>query len=982
MRISPDRDQHRQLLPLNIPSRWRFLALCLASIAIWWLFRHKDVVGGTSEGSDVRVQLAWKRFEESLHQCSAIKQFPTKLDPQNRTANPRWNDISGQRRPIILRNATLFDGESIHPGPMDIMLDKGLITKVSSTASASLARGPYQQVEEYNVHLRFVTPGLVDMHSHHSIGAWPSAGGTNDDTNEMLTEWGPMTPFLRSLDGLKASDEAFKLVASGGITSSLILPGSANIMGGEGFSVKNARNSGRYKEYVVEETLLEYGIPEEQRVRYMKLACGENPKQIYHHNRMGNAWILREHLAKARDLLTAQDEYCMLANAVSASTDKAKQDFIKAEGSMPVKRELESTVGLLRGRVAFHNHCYLPEDMETMMRLTAEHDIRIKAFHHAIEAWQVPHMLKSRTENITIATFAEFSLYKWESYFPSLAAGKILNDHGIAVAYKSDHGLAETNAKYLAYQAGVAHAFCLPEEKSLQAITSVPAKALDLDNRIGYVRAGYDADIVIWDSHPLAIGATPLQVFIDGNPQLESSDVKLSMGLTFQDPLPDDTHIPVAPPMRSEPAAADRISFCARAHRANSSYVITGITRSFLDGHPAMRHVTVGIQSNNMTLVIENGRITCLSGGDDCDQRLIQQDQEQVTTLHLRSGHVLPGLTAVTASLGLTEITLNFDSGNGMADPRRDVSRPDNIDFAKYGVQLEGKAFARARMGGITRAISPPLSLGGFLHGVSVGISTDTSLSLHNGGIFQPDVGLHVTLDSSAMLTYGTISNSVAKIRRLIMDGLGSFNATVFGDVASGRLPLIIHANNHWDIQQIISIKRDFPTTGIVILGGAEAPLVASEISQANISIILTENRPAPAEFRHRDAVVGPPLTPCIARLLKEAGVTFAISLVPTTLPGDYRLHALALEAGWTAKCAALGSTEAVKLVSSNVEDILGLERSSDIVIWEGNPLEFGASVVFAFAAQASALAGENYRERDLSTSKLQLASCWPQEGN
>lgn len=104
--------------------------------------------------------------------------------------------------------------------------------------------------------------------------------------------------------------------------------------------------------------------------------------------------------------------------------------------------------------------------------------------------------------------------------------------------------------------------------------------------------------------------------------------------------------------------------------------------------------------------------------------------------------------------------------------------------------------------------------------------------------------------------------------------------------------------------------------------------------------------------------------------------------LLSTALPGDYRLHALALEAGWTAKCAALGSTEAVELVSSNVEDILGLERSGDIVIWEGNPLEYGATVVFGFAAQDGASTGETSRARDLSTRKLRLTSCWPQEDN
>ncbi|KAF7556147.1 hypothetical protein G7Z17_g1641 [Cylindrodendrum hubeiense] len=707
----------RAMLPRNFASiRW-LVALCAVSITASWLFKLGAVFDTPLTTSPHELHHVLKRFEDSLQQCKSLKTFPSRLDPQNRTVNPRWNRVSGQQRPVVLTNATFFDGTSVYPEPMDITFEKGLITRLAPTASSLTSAGFNALFEIYNVHLRFVTPGLVDMHSHHSLGVWPDTGGANDDVNEMQTEWGPMTPFVRVLDGLKAYDEAFMLIASGGITSSLILPGSANIMGGEGFAVKNARNSGEHREYVVEETLLEYGVPEEQRVRYMKLACGENPKDVYGHTRMGNAWILRAHLAKARELLTRQDDYCLAASVASTSSRSTQHDFVKAAGKFPAIPELESTVALLRGRVAFHNHCYLPEDMETMIRVTSEQDIKIKAFHHAIEAWQVPHMLKRKAENITIATFAEFSLYKWEAYSPSLAAGKILNDHGIPVAFKSDHGIAETNAKYLAYQAGVAHAFRLPEDKALQSITSIPAKALDLDYRIGYALPGYDADIVVWDSHPLAIGATPLQVFIDGVPQLESSKVKRSMGTTFKDPPSPSSGVPMVPPMRS--------------------------------------------------------------------------------------------LTTVTASLGMTEIVLSPDTGNGLIEPTRDAMKPENINFAKYGVQLQGKAFSRARMGGITRAVSPPTCMGGFLLG--------------------SDVGLHITLDSSAKLTYGTIGNSIAKLRKLITDGHGFLNATVFGEVATGKLPLIIHANNHWDIQQVIAVKMDFPSTKLVILGGAEAPLLSQQ---------------------------------------------------------------------------------------------------------------------------------------------------------
>lgn len=128
------------------------------------------------------------------------------------------------------------------------------------------------------------------MHSHHYVEAWPAVVGTSDG-NEMHTDTGPLTPFVRVLDGLKAWDIGATIVASGGVTSSLILPGSANIMGGEGIMVKNILKGGENAEPVVEEILLEHGIDASDRRKYMKMACGENPKGAYGpgRTRMGNA---------------------------------------------------------------------------------------------------------------------------------------------------------------------------------------------------------------------------------------------------------------------------------------------------------------------------------------------------------------------------------------------------------------------------------------------------------------------------------------------------------------------------------------------------------------------------------------------------------------------------------------------------------------------------------------------------------------------
>ena len=133
---------------------------------------------------------------------------------------------------------------------------------------------------------------------------WPLLSST-DDTNEMNPAFGPLTPFVRIIDSLKAYDYATTVIASGGVTTSLILPGSANIMGGEAVVVKNVLKSGDNEEFVVEELLLEHGEPVEHRRRYMKMACGENPRGVYKHTRLGNAYIFRKQvsISKSSEIL-------------------------------------------------------------------------------------------------------------------------------------------------------------------------------------------------------------------------------------------------------------------------------------------------------------------------------------------------------------------------------------------------------------------------------------------------------------------------------------------------------------------------------------------------------------------------------------------------------------------------------------------------------------------------------------------------------
>lgn len=334
-------------------------------------------------------------FAEGLNKCHQARsrghQATQMFEYQQ---NSRWNPITGQQIPIVIKGASFFDGDSTRNGTFDIIFESGVIQSVSPASTQnSIPKGAHV------IDGGFVTPGLVDMHSHHLLLPFPHLPSTSDVNERPLL--GPITPFVRALDGFKPYDPAIKIIASGGVTSSLVLPGSANIVGGEAYMVKNLPLPGPADEPVVDELLLEHGLPENSRQRYLKMACGENPKGIYGNTRLGLTWLLREQLEKARELLERQTTWCKAAFEIEASTfakTRRISNFLKSEGKRPDSFELETLLALLKGELNVNVHCYEPEDFERMLSVLHEFGVHPRAFHHALEAWQVPELLKHLEE--------------------------------------------------------------------------------------------------------------------------------------------------------------------------------------------------------------------------------------------------------------------------------------------------------------------------------------------------------------------------------------------------------------------------------------------------------------------------------------------------------------------------------------------------------------------------------------------------------
>lgn len=254
----------------------------------------------------------------------------------------------------------------------------------------------------------------------------------------------------------------------------------------------------------------------------------------------------------------------------------------------------------------------------------------------------------------------------------------------------------------------------------------MPAHSLEIDHRVGYVRPGYDADLVVWDSHPLSLGATALQVYVDGKPTLDPKKVSDSLsGVSSY----SNEHNLSPPSVRKVLSPDVRTEICEEIEKEGAKFIVKGITTSYLD-----EFVTSGY---NHTLIIQNGKIVCFDSESLCSTH-----SEGGAIINLENGHVSHGLTAVSESLGLTEISGEADAGDGLVGQKASSIDPKAVVYAKYGIHLEGKAFPRARIGGTTRAITAPMAYG-FVGGVSVGIKTSGKKSILNGGIFQDDVALH-----------------------------------------------------------------------------------------------------------------------------------------------------------------------------------------------------------------------------------------------
>ncbi|MBW2540473.1 MAG: amidohydrolase [Deltaproteobacteria bacterium] len=395
----------------------------------------------------------------------------------------------------LLEGATVLTGTGQRLDGADVLMRDGKIFAVGGGLDA----GDATSVDASGM---WITPGVIDVHSH--LGVYASPGvAAHSDGNEMSK---PVTAEVWAEHGVWPQDPGFVAALAGGVTSIQILPGSGNLIGGRGVTLKNV--PGR--------DVMDMKFPGAP--HGLKMACGENPKSFYGGQgqspmtRMGNVAGYRAAWIEAADY---RDEKA----AAEDGTGEAPTRDLK----------LETLAGVLDGEILVHNHCYRADEMSLMLDVAREFGYRISTFHHAVEAYKIADLLAEN--DVCAAVWADWWGFKMESYDGIRENAAILDRAGACAVIHSDDeiGIQRLNQEAAKVMGAAAQVdLQIPPERAIQWITRNAAKSLGILEQTGTLEPGKMADVVVWDGNPFSVYTRVERVYIDGALAYDRSDPELN----------------------------------------------------------------------------------------------------------------------------------------------------------------------------------------------------------------------------------------------------------------------------------------------------------------------------------------------------------------------------------------------------------------------------------------------------------------------
>jgi imidazolonepropionase-like amidohydrolase len=856
--------------------------------------------GGLSPDNQKQLEQARAEARETLKLKRQLREKLLAGDGVAQGGKPRKEqatEIDSDRKPkthtggnVLIRGATVLTvTNGTHP-KTDILIERGHILKVGENID------PPTGVTVIDATGMFVMPGIIDTHCHFAI-----SGGVNEFSLSVVPE-------VRVRDVIDGEDVQIYRALAGGVTTARLLHGSANVIGGQDAVIK-----------------LKYGEPANRLLladapRGVKFALGENVKRTdgrFPNTRLGVEAVLVRAFTEAQAYRKTWDEYEKAKRAGELVPPEPRRDL-----------RLEALADILKGDLKVHCHCYRADEILMLLRVADRFGFKIKSLQHVLEGYKIAAEIADH--GASCSTFSDWWAYKIEAYDAIPFNSALLHEAGATVCLKSDSNelmrhLYQEAAKCVKYGG-------MSETDALKAITLNGAKQLGLEKRIGSIEIGKDADLAIFNGHPLNSYSRCEMALVEGEVYFQRSD-----RLT---PVPSAKEGPAKP-----------VEFRPPVKNPNGKYAILNVTL-----HPANDPAVP-----NAGVVVEGGKVRSVLKNLDRKDIGFPND---VTVVNGAGLHLYPGLIDAGTVLGLTELgsakeTHDFAEGGDFQPDLR----------ASIAINPDSELIPVTRANGVLSVVTRPT--GSLIAGQSALINLNGWVPKEMA-VVDP-LALHVEFPSVAPLFTGdptlpAIGRAIArkqreeKVRRvkeLFAQALAYDDGRkeqpdrpvnprleALVPYARGQKPVVIQANRKQEILDALKLADELKLK-VILSGAIDSWKVTDELKKRDVPVILGPLMTMPAEmYDPYDAPFA-----CAARL-HEAGVRFCIRSA-----GSANTRNLPYEAAMAASYG-LPPEEALKAVTLYPAQILGVEKElgsietgkrANLVLTNGDLLQASTQVLALF---------------------------------